>query len=143
MNRKTAKGDRIPESALLAPIKRLFPQRHYVVRSEVPFNGKSIDVLAMDRKTRRLIAIELKVDKWRKALRQAAVYQLCANRVYVGLWHKHVNPQNLGLISSYGLGVIAIAPDARTKLKATIVSEPRRKALLNKNYARELRKQLA
>lgn len=143
MNGKKARLDHIAESALLAPIKRLFPQHQYVVRSEVPFNGKSIDVLAMDRKTRRLIAIELKVRKWRKALRQAAVYQLCANRVYVALWHKHVNPENLELISSYGLGVIEIAPNRRANLRAKIVCQPKRRALLNRNYARELRKRLA
>lgn len=73
------KSTQITEQELFLPIKRLFPVKRYLVKQEVPFNGKTIDVLLMDKKTHRLIAIELKVRRWKKALRQAAVYQLCAS----------------------------------------------------------------
>lgn len=133
------KTKEIPEEKLFSPIKRLFSAKHYLVKREIPFNGKTIDVLVLDRKTRRLIAIELKVRKWRKALRQAAVYQLCASQVYIALWHKHLNETNKELIAKYGLGIIEVKKIEKRSLKAEIIILPKQLKLLNRQYTKQLR----
>jgi len=136
---KPAPRASIAEKALLAPLRRLFPAERFALRTEVPFRGKNIDVLLLDRKTRRLVAVELKVRKWRKALRQAAVYQLGAHQVYVALWHKHVSDERVARMSSHGLGVIEIAEGPRRRWTAHVVAKPKRTSLLNRRYAHDLR----
>ena len=137
MTRKPAK--KTTEKSLVAPLRRLFPAARFEMLTEAPFNGKSIDVLFMDRKTRRLIAVELKLDKWRKALRQAAAYQLCAHRVYVGLLESRLNDENLAAMSRHGLGVISFRPAGRG-LRAEIVLRPRATGFVGRDYARRLRR---
>lgn len=133
------KKTRIKEEEFFLPIRRLFPLRRYLIKREIPFNGKTIDVLLMDRKSHRLIAIELKVHKWKKALRQAAVYQLCASQVYIALWHKHINETNKELIANYGLGIIEVKKIGKNTLKSEIILSPKQPELLNRQYAKLLR----
>ena len=92
----------------------------------------------MDRESNRLIAIELKVHKWKKALRQASVYQLCVNKVYIALWHKHINETNKKLIANYGIGIIEVRKIGKN-LKSTIILSPKQRGLLNRQYAKLLR----
>ena len=129
----------IIEEELFLPIKKLFPVRRYLIKREIPFNGKIIDILMVNKKTHRLIAIELKVKKWKKALRQAAVYQLCTSQVYIALWYKHLNKKNKKLISKYGIGIIAVKKINEKTLKAEIIIPPKQLKLLNKQYAKQLR----
>lgn len=128
----------IAEKELVAPIRGLFPANRFMMKTEVPFNGKTIDVLLLDRKTQQIIAVELKIRKWQKALRQAAVYQLCAAKVYVALWHKYIKKRNRNLMTEYGLGLIAVRP-LEKGFKAEIVLPPKRTGLLNRVYAEQLR----
>jgi len=113
--------------------------RRFALRTEVPFHGKSIDMLFLDRETRRLVAVELKVSKWRKALLQAAVYQLGAHRVYVALWHRHLDAERVAVIQRHGLGVIEVAEGPRRRREARVVAAPRRQSFLNRRHAHELR----
>lgn len=131
--------DKIKEEELFLPIKRLFPSREYLIKREISFHGKSIDVLLMNRKSHRLIAIELKVNKWKKALRQAAVYQLCASHVYIALWHKHINDKNKKIIANYGIGIIEVRRLQNKSLQSKVLISPKQTALLNKQYAQLLR----
>jgi len=127
------------EEDLFLPIKRLFPAKRYLIRREIPFNGKTIDVLLMDKNTHRLVAIEMKVHRWGKALRQAAVYQLCASQVYIALWHKHINEKNKELIANYGIGIIEVKRIGKNTLKSEIILPPKQPRLLNRQYAKLLR----
>jgi len=129
----------IAEEELRLPIRRLFPADRYMMRTEIPFNGKIIDVLLMDKKTHRLIAIELKIRKWKQALRQAAVHQLCANRVYVGLYRKYINESDKEFIARYGIGIIEVKRTCKKTLKAVVIQQPKRLKLMNPQYAKELR----
>jgi len=130
---------KIAERDMTAPLRRLFPAARFAMLTEVPFNGKSIDVLLLDRRTRRLIAVELKLDKWRKALRQAAAYQLCAHAAYVGLPENQLDEISYAAISDHGLGVISFRRAGRG-LSAQIICRPRATGLMNRDYARQVRK---
>lgn len=133
------KARQITEQELFLPIKRLFPAKHYLVRREIPFNAKIIDVLLMDMKTHRLIAIEMKIRRWKKALRQAAVYQLVTSQVYIALWYRHINEVNKELIGKYGIGIIEVKKNGPKTLKAKIILSPKQLKLLNRQYAKQLR----
>lgn len=129
----------IKEADFIRPIQQLFPKSKYQMLSEVPFNGKHIDLLFLSKETRKLIAIEMKVKKWKRALRQAAVYQLCANMVYIALWCDHINEDNKEEITNRGLGLISIERGHGDNLKAKIVAGPKRTGMINKKHSREMR----
>ena len=102
--------------------------------TEAPFHKKVIDVLALQIRSKNVIAIELKVKNWRKALRQAVVYQLCAHKVYVGIYGKYLNDKNLAAISDFGIGVISVDKKAG-KLIAKIIREPKISKVINRTYS--------
>ncbi len=128
---------RIKERQLLKPVCRLFPK--LVPVTEFPFKGKLIDVLFIKRKTGKgnLIAIELKIKKWKKAMRQAAVYQLFAHKVYIALPNDRLNDRVLETVTNQGIGVISIDLEKKL-LKAKIVRRPKPTNFLNKKYTEEV-----
>ena len=80
--------------------------------TEVPLLTKRIDVVGFGRS--RLVAVELKIRNWQRALVQASMYQLCADEAYVAL------PQalcmRLGSQPFQQLGIGLLAVDGTTKL---------------------------
>jgi len=72
------------EEELTAPLIEHFRERGCRVATEVPIGGKTCDVYAIqpDGKT---IAVEVKVQDWRRALWQAVCYGFGADFAYVAL----------------------------------------------------------
>lgn len=129
----------VSETDFISPIRRLFPKKDYRMLTEVPFNGKHIDVLLLSNSTGKLVAIELKMRNWKRALRQAAVYQLCANSVYVALWGAYINENNREAILGYGIGLIAVEAGRGGALKARVIAAPKRSGFINKKYSQAMR----
>lgn len=136
------KKRQISEDDFLRPIRRLFPKNQYSFFEDVKVNDRRIDVILYRKDNGRIIAVELKIKKWQRALEQAAVYQLFTNQVYVSLWHKHLNPKNIEVFNQYKIGVIVVEPTTKQDLKAKIIQKPKRSIKINKYYAKELRKSL-
>jgi hypothetical protein len=106
---------------------------------QVSFNGKVIDVLVLDKKTRRLIAVELKVDRWRKALQQAAACQLCATHTYVGLMDGVISDERVEAITRHGVGVIGFCVGTNG-LVANLARPARVTGLVNGVYSGRMRR---
>ncbi|HVL47971.1 MAG TPA: hypothetical protein VM889_05400 [Candidatus Thermoplasmatota archaeon] len=71
------------ESGLLAPVLAHFAAEGYTLATEVPVNGRLADVVAA--RADEVVAVELKLDDWRGAFRQATAYQVGADRAFVAL----------------------------------------------------------
>lgn len=93
------------ERELYGPIIELFKE-NYTIASEVPLGPKRIDIVAL--KDEKIIAIEVKVNKWKKALRQAMNYQLGADESYVALPLKYSKPVNKDFFQKVGVGLITV-----------------------------------
>ena len=109
------------ESALYAPVQRVFPRRRYYQVQEAPLGNKRIDLLCVERKAgpeAAIIAIELKVKNWRQALWQAYIDLQIASEAYVGLWHESVDSavSHESLFHESGVGLISV-----THSKASII----------------------
>lgn len=74
---------------------------------EVPWHQKRID-LAMFGRSGGVIAVELKVSKWRRAVDQAYVNRWAASSSWVGLWHGCITPETYRYASAAGVGVLAV-----------------------------------
>ena len=73
----------IYEVDLVAPIREYFQSLGYSIELEVPIYRNYADMIAYN--DDELIAIELKLKNWKRALRQAAYYQLGTDRTYIAM----------------------------------------------------------
>jgi hypothetical protein len=104
------------EYELFIPIKHLF-NNDYFVEQEIPIGSKRIDVVCAKPKLQivsgsphfnEIIAVEVKIKEWRRAVRQALVYQLSAKKVYVAMPHKYASKVQYRVLEKYGVGLISI-----------------------------------
>lgn len=88
-----------------------FENRGFVTFEEVHANQKRIDLYFIHRNYPKTIAVELKIRKWKQALRQAYQNLFFAQKSYVGLWHDFLNEKVISEISIYGIGILKINSD--------------------------------
>jgi hypothetical protein len=88
--------------------------------TELKVGSKIADLVLFDAKLEEIIAVELKVSKWKSALRQAMTYQLWATESYVALSRKYVNGalKNRRIFRKCGVGIISIDGFTKIELKA-------------------------
>ena len=103
-------GNRIKEEVLVNLVANHIKERGYQVYKEVriPISPpRHIDLLAFNGE---VVAIEVKVSDWKTALKQANLYTLVADRVYVAIWDKkrRVILNNINLFKYFGIGVIMV-----------------------------------
>jgi len=103
------------EAELLPPLVRHFESRGFRAIAEVPVAGRRADLVAVS--DEGLVAVELKVDHWRQALRQAIAYQVWAPLAYVALpFPRAIRvSRHRDRFESAGVGLLAIlGEDVRT-----------------------------
>lgn len=100
----------ISEAQVVGKVRNYFVKEGYAVQREVPIMLRRIDLVAFDQRSNDIIAIEVKVQDWHRALRQAIAYRLFSNKSYVALWHRYLHriENNLGLFEQYGIGVLSV-----------------------------------
>lgn len=111
----------IREDELRVPVQKLFPPEQYFCKSEVPFGLKRIDMVFRRRSNNQeIVAVELKLRKWRKAVWQATANRQIATYSYVALPAQNAAAIDKQLMASLGLGLIVTdsADDARIVLPA-------------------------
>lgn len=94
------------EIELFPAVEQYYQREGYNVEREVPMRSRVIDIIC--RNCEEIIAIEIKVRNWKKALRQAIIYQLCANKTYVALCHKYLGGVESDFFLKYGVGLIEV-----------------------------------
>jgi len=96
------------EADLLPPIVHHFESLGFRAIAEVPVDGRRADLVAIS--DAGVVAVELKLFRWRQALRQAVAYQVWAADAYVALpfvpalravRHRH-------RFASEGVGLLAV-----------------------------------
>jgi hypothetical protein len=82
----------------------------------VPFYEHRIDIYAFSPRDKSTIAVELKLTKWRRALEQALLYQLCADFVFIALPTSAAQRVDCLLLHELGVGVIAVGDTGRCSI---------------------------
>lgn len=119
---------------------KLFPPGEYLCRNEVPFGLKRIDMVFRQRRNgHEIVAVELKLRKWRKAVWQAASNRQIATYSYVALPSRTAAAIDRGLMLSLGLGLIV----AESADEARIVLPAKRSRFVNSRIAMEISNLLA
>ena len=108
------KKSRIAERALLAPIKTFLRNQGCLnLFPELQFFDRGIDVYAYADYAEHSYAVELKLTNWQKALRQAAIYQLCADLCYVAMPSIYVARANQKEFQKAGVGLLSVQLDRK------------------------------
>jgi hypothetical protein len=99
------------ENDLVEIVRTSFRDRGFLVNTEVPMLSKRIDILCMNPDTNDVIAVEAKIQKWKRAFQQALTYRLCSNLVYIAIHHDFSHRVNKELLQKHGVGLIVVNHD--------------------------------
>ena len=106
--------DLTKESSLLKPVVGYIKRKGFRLQaSELPFYQRSVDIYGFSMANNKTIAIELKLHKWKKAVEQALLYQLCADEAYIAMPKKFIGRVNLDFLTKYGIGLITVSETGR------------------------------
>lgn len=124
----------VKEKEIVPKVKKFFGKRGYKTYREVRIKRRRMDLVCLE--GNELVAIEVKVKNWKRALQQAVVYRLCADKVWVSIWHKNVHNIEKGLFDKYGIGVLNIKKEGirvvKKPKKVKIVDEYVQKQIINR-----------
>jgi hypothetical protein len=102
------------ESELLEPVAKFATREGFSLQvAELPFYEYSIDLYGFCRKQNSTIAIELKLSNWKRALRQAILYQLCSDFVYIAMPESSTKRVDLDALRENAIGLIAVRDSGR------------------------------
>ena len=97
------------ERSLVGPVIRYISYRGFTkYEDELQFYECSIDLYGFSRKSGLSIAVELKLTRWKKALKQALRYQLCADLVYVAVPKETAMRVDVSQFEAVGIGIIDV-----------------------------------
>ncbi len=82
----------------------------FMQEAELPFYEYRIDLYCFSPTKDITAAFELKLTKWRRALKQALLYQLCAAHVYLALPREVVDGVDTDLLAKQCIGLLARVP---------------------------------
>lgn len=127
----------IRESRLYLPVQRHL-QSDFEVKGEVKIGSKVVDIYAVSKTGTDSLAVELKVKDWKRALRQAATYQVFADLSFVALHRSQVSCalRHSELFNELGVGLLSIKRDVRVEIPS------RQSDCVNKLVVDQVRQQL-
>lgn len=111
---------RLRERDLLVRVATYVRGKGYTTQAiELRFYEYKIDLYAFSKRTGKTLAIELKLTKWKRALQQALIYQLCSDFVFIALPLRVVDHVDPTLLRAHGIGLIAVCSNnCRTIVEA-------------------------
>lgn len=93
--------------------KEIYPQIESYLENEgfdyfreVQFLNRHIDLVCVNGE--KIIAIEVKIKDWKRALQQALTCRLCVHEVYVAMWHEFAHRVPVELFGEYGIGLMSV-----------------------------------
>jgi hypothetical protein len=125
----------VNEKKLVADIEDYFQEMRYVTATEIPLFENRIDVVAHPDNLSEIVAVEAKVNKWFRALQQAILYRICADKVYIAISNHHVQCVDKGLLKRFGVGLLEVDGIVRESLSPNpskyITHQAAREAVIN------------
>lgn len=97
------------ESDLLDPLSKYFRRKGFRwQQTEVNFYDYRIDLCGYSKSLDEIVAVELKMRKWRRALEQSLIYQLCCDTVFAALPRESISRNTIAEFSNHGIGLIGV-----------------------------------
>ena len=113
---------KVREAMMSGPVQKYLKQAGYArVHAEVPVFHCVMDLYGTDPTAGRTAAVEIKVADWRRAVRQARIYQLCADLVYVAIHASYAHRVRGEELREIGLGLLVVSLGGRSRPARTVV----------------------
>ena len=96
----------LTEKVLTERTESFLKTQGYKVFKEVKLLTRKVDLVGI--RKGKLIAIEVKVNQWKKALQQAIACSFFFNETYVAIWHRFIKNLNFSLFNQFGIGVMSV-----------------------------------
>lgn len=104
------------EASLLLPVSRYLRRRGFRRQTqELRFYEYRIDLCATRRSGETTVAVELKVEDWRRAFQQALIYQLCCDWSWIAMPAENTGRVDATLLSAHGIGLISVGGNGRCR----------------------------
>ena len=97
------------EESLREPVEKFFAEKNYTVYHEVKLLARKIDVVA--KRKSQIVAIELKLHDWARALQQAYLNLHVSDYSYIALPEslcQHLSPKIYPLAAENGIGLMSV-----------------------------------
>jgi hypothetical protein len=113
------------EEELREPLASWLLEEGFTVWNEVPILGRRADLFGSRGGT--VIAVELKMNRWAQALRQAIAYQLAADRVWVAMPLAAASRayRQRWLFEAEGVGLLAVDENRHVRVPIRAQPSPR------------------
>ena len=121
----------VSEIELYPVIEDLLNNEGFQLHKEVKVLTRSIDIIAIKKK--KVIAIEVKVENWKRALQQALTCRLFAHDVYIAIWHDYYHRIPKNLLKKYRIGLIVVTDE-----KAQILHKSKKSKIIHKTVMNEM-----
>ena len=96
--------------SLMLPAVRAYLKAQYEQHAlELPFYEHRIDLYGYSPATHSTVAVELKLHKWRRAVEQALLYQLCSDYVFIAVPATTAKRVDLRELRRHGIGLLAVS----------------------------------
>ena len=112
---------KVKENKMYSKVSKLFEDDYYVFYNYViPDNSRrEIDVICLEKcACPEIIAVEVKVKDWRRALRQSFKRMFYVDRCYIALLADYIKDVDLDKVNRHGIGLIAVDGYAEIVMKA-------------------------
>lgn len=96
------------ESTLLPAVQEYFCAEYCRRDTEVQFYDHRIDLYGYSPSTGFSIAVELKLNNWRRAFQQALVYQLCSDYVFIAVPEATARRVKVEILREQGIGLLSV-----------------------------------
>lgn len=123
------------EVALVRRLEWFFRDLGYVAAKEVPVSTRLVDLYCVDPESGTTIAVEAKLSDWRRAIRQATVYKMAADFVFIALPQRAISGECMSACTAAGIGAIAVPRRGRARF---VLRAPPNRAQLRRLVHRAL-----
>ena len=121
------------EASLAAPVAAYVRRKGFRCQQrEVQFYDLRIDLYGFSPAKDLTVAVEFKVNKWRRAVDQAFLYQLCSDLVFVAVPTSTLHRLDTDLLREHGIGLIAVSGSTRCRQ----ILPPRQSPVVRAHYRR-------
>ena len=96
------------EADMVDMIKTFFEKKGFEVVTEVPMLSKRIDVVCLEKETQDIIAIEAKVQNWKRGLQQASTYRIGSDFAYLAIQRDFSHRVDEKLLQKMSVGLIVV-----------------------------------
>ncbi len=119
------------EASLFDPVAAYKRRQTFALQEkELPFYEYRIDLFAFSQKLEITVAVELKLHRWRRAIEQSLLYQLCADFVFIALPAPTVARVDCAILKEHGIGLISVFESGRCRR----VIEAKRSPVVRPHY---------